>query len=59
MAKVAKVYVNGRLVGFHDDPETLTNKVVESRREGKLQKEINVAYQKDTNEVYINKDLLL
>ncbi|NMA44191.1 MAG: DNA-directed RNA polymerase subunit B [Candidatus Diapherotrites archaeon] len=56
MAKVAKVYINGRLIGFHDDPESLTNKVVESRREGKLQKEINIAYQKDTNEVYINTD---
>jgi len=56
MAAVAKVYINGRLVGFHENPEKLTESLVDSRRQGKVQKEINVAFHKDTNEVYINTD---
>ncbi len=56
MASVAKIYVNGRLVGFHDDPEGLTEKLIDSRRQGKIQKEANIAFHKDTNEVYVNTD---
>lgn len=56
MASIAKVYINGRLIGFHEDPQGLTDKLIESRRDAKIQKEINVAFHKDTNEVYINTD---
>jgi len=56
MATLAKVYINGRLIGFHDNPEKLTEMTVEARREGKLPKEANVAHHKDTNEIYINTD---
>ena len=56
MVKVAKVYINGRLIGFHENPEELTNKIVEGRRSNTIPKEVNVAFHKDTNEIYINTD---
>lgn len=56
MVKVAKVYINGRLIGFHEDPEGLTNSITESRRSANIPKEINVAFHRDTNEIYINTD---
>ena len=56
MVKVAKVYINGRLIGFHENAEELANNTVEARRSGQIPKEVNVAFHKDTNEVYINTD---
>jgi DNA-directed RNA polymerase subunit B' len=56
MAGSAKVYINGRLIGFHDDPEGLTKKMIDSRRTAKIAKEVNISFHKDTNEVYINTD---
>lgn len=56
MVKVAKVYINGRLIGFHENPEELANSTIEARRTGQIPKEVNVAFHKDTNEVYINTD---
>ncbi len=56
MANIAKVYINGRLIGFHEHPEELTRIAIEARRNGALQKETNVAFHKDTNEIYINTD---
>ncbi|MDD3159667.1 MAG: DNA-directed RNA polymerase subunit B [Candidatus ainarchaeum sp.] len=56
MVEVAKVYINGRLIGFHEDPEKLTEMAIGARRSGGLAKEVNVAYHKDTNEIYINTD---
>jgi DNA-directed RNA polymerase subunit B' len=56
MAAIAKVYINGRLIGFHEKPEELTETVIEARRNNKLPKQLNVAYHKDTNEIYINTD---
>jgi len=56
ITKVAKVYINGRLIGFHDDPIELTETIINARRENKLPIQTNVAYHKDTNEVYMNTD---
>jgi DNA-directed RNA polymerase subunit B' len=56
MAAVAKVYINGRLIGFHEKPEELTESIIEARRTNKLAKQMNVAFHKDTNEVYLNTD---
>ena len=55
-SKSAKVYINGRLIGFHPDPEKLTKEVIGRRRESKIASQINVAFHEDTNEVYINTD---
>lgn len=54
--KVAKVYINGRLIGFHDDPIELTETIINARRDNKLPIQTNVAYHKDTNEVCMNTD---
>lgn len=56
MARLAKVYINGRLIGFHEDAEKLGKIAITARREGALPKETNVAHHKDTNEIYINTD---
>ncbi|VVB76301.1 DNA-directed RNA polymerase subunit B' [uncultured archaeon] len=56
MATVAKVYINGRLIGFYDNPVELTETIIEARRQNKLPKQMNVAFHKDTNEVYLNTD---
>ncbi|MDD2531630.1 MAG: DNA-directed RNA polymerase subunit B [Candidatus ainarchaeum sp.] len=55
-SKVAKVYINGRLIGFHSDPKELTETVINARRDNKLPIQTNVSYHKDTNEVYLNTD---
>lgn len=56
MAEVAKVYINGRLIGFHEDADKLAKIAIEARRAGSLPKETNIAHHKDTNEIYINTD---
>mgnify|MGYP001609283698 CR=1 FL=1 len=53
---VAKVYINGRLIGFHKEPDKLTKELIGLRRKGKLQKEVNIAFHEDTNEIYVNTD---
>ncbi|MCX6803706.1 MAG: DNA-directed RNA polymerase subunit B, partial [Candidatus Diapherotrites archaeon] len=56
ISKIAKVYINGRLIGFYEDPRELTETIIEARRANKLPKQMNVAYHKDTNEIYLNTD---
>ncbi len=54
--KAAKVYINGRLIGFHEQPEKLTQELVKSRRSNKIASQVNIAFHEDTNELYINTD---
>ncbi len=56
MVSKAKIYINGRLIGFHPNPEKLTQELIARRRLNKLTKETNIAFHGDTNEVYINTD---
>ena len=51
-----RVYLNGDLIGYHMNPEELTQKVREERRRGKLSNEVNVRYDGSTREVIINCD---
>ncbi|PIU22227.1 MAG: DNA-directed RNA polymerase subunit B [Candidatus Diapherotrites archaeon CG08_land_8_20_14_0_20_30_16] len=54
MVKKTKVYLDGRLVGFHDSPLELINGIKDLRRHGQLDTLINIGFKEDTNEVYIN-----
>ncbi len=51
-----KVYVNGKLVGFHENPKKLAKELIDARRKGAIDPQINIAYNKATNEVYLNTD---
>jgi DNA-directed RNA polymerase subunit B' len=52
----ANIFLNGRLVGFHDDPTKLVDSIRVKRRKGELPSELNIAYYDDLNEVYVNTD---
>ncbi|MCL4438252.1 MAG: DNA-directed RNA polymerase subunit B [Candidatus Thermoplasmatota archaeon] len=55
-AELGRVYLNGDLIGYHQDPAGLTETVREYRRNGKLSHEVNVRYDPETREVIINCD---
>ena len=52
----AKVYINGRLVGFHKEPKKLVEAIRARRRAGQLPYTVSVTYYETTNEVYIYTD---
>ncbi len=52
----AKVYVNGSLVGTHEDPEELAAQIREARRRGEVSEMVNVSVKDRTNEVIVNAD---
>lgn len=52
--KAAKIYLDGKLVGFHNNPHDFVNKFKLFRNKGKIESLINIGYKDDTNEVYIN-----
>ncbi|MBI5176948.1 DNA-directed RNA polymerase subunit B [Candidatus Micrarchaeota archaeon] len=56
MANKASVYLNGRFVGFSDNGEKLARELREKRREGAVHYHTNVAFYKNTNEVFVNSD---
>ncbi len=52
----AKVYINGRLIGFHQSSDKLVKDLKQSRRDGKIESGVNIAFNEETNEIYINTD---
>ncbi|MEM3399344.1 MAG: DNA-directed RNA polymerase subunit B [Candidatus Micrarchaeia archaeon] len=52
----AAVYLNGRLLGFHQKPNELVNTIRQKRRCGELHPELNVSYNPIANEVHISTD---
>ncbi|QDX39957.1 DNA-directed RNA polymerase subunit B [Salarchaeum sp. JOR-1] len=52
----AKVYVNGSLVGTHDDPHELAESIREARRRGDISDMVNVSVKERTGEVIVNAD---
>lgn len=53
----ARIFVNGALVGTHENPLALVENIREKRRQGIISNQINIAYHKLTNEVIINTDM--
>ncbi|EDY34195.1 RNA polymerase Rpb2, domain 2 family, partial [Aciduliprofundum boonei T469] len=54
--ELARVYLNGNLVGYHKDGLALTNEIRSKRRKGLISHQINIRYDDTTNEVMINSD---
>jgi DNA-directed RNA polymerase subunit B' len=50
------VYFDGHLMGQHDNPEELREKLVEKRRNGELDEEVNVSYDEDKDELRVATD---
>ncbi|MDY6789150.1 MAG: DNA-directed RNA polymerase subunit B [Candidatus Nanohaloarchaea archaeon] len=53
---MANVYLDGRLLGTHDNPEELKEKIIEKRREGEVDRELNIRYAEDKDEIKIFTD---
>ncbi len=53
---LARVYLNGNLVGYHQDGKALTDELRHRRRNGLISHQINVRYDEITNEVIVNCD---
>jgi DNA-directed RNA polymerase subunit B' len=56
MAIKSKVYINGSLVGFHNNPSKLRQDLLKKRRKGEVDDQVNIAFNQETNEVYISTD---
>ncbi len=54
--EMTPVYINGRVVGYVEDPEGFVEEFRRLRREGVIDKRANIAYHEDLNEVHINCD---
>lgn len=44
----ARVYVNGEIVGYHDEPGALIESIRRLRRSGSISNQMNVAYFEET-----------
>ena len=53
----AKVFINGELVGIHDNPAELVNDVRKMRQQGFISRQVNIALNDNTREVIINSDM--
>jgi DNA-directed RNA polymerase subunit B len=54
--QLTRVYVNGDLVGLHEDPKMLVAEIRERRRSGLLSHEVNVRYDDNMGEIILNCD---
>ena len=52
----SRVYLNGDLIGLHQNPEELVKNVRTRRRRGEISHEVNVVFVPNMNEVIINSD---
>jgi DNA-directed RNA polymerase subunit B' len=53
----AKVFINGELVGTHDNPAELVEELRKMRRQGFISRQVNIALNDSTREVIINSDM--
>src|SRR5437016_4796711 len=54
--QLTRVYVNGDLVGLHEDPKLLVSEIRERRRSGLLSHEVNLRLDENMGEIIINCD---
>lgn len=54
--KGARVFLNGDLIGLHDDGKKLADDIRLNRRKGELDREINICYYESSNDVVVNCD---
>ncbi len=54
--KKTAVFLNGRLIGFHNDGKALAKRLREKRRMNELSYQVNIYYDNKTNELYIFTD---
>ena len=52
----AKIYINGKLTGYCDNPEEFTDEMRAKRRAGEINNEMNITYYEDNHEIYIFTD---
>ena len=50
------IYLNGRLVGFHENGTALISELRSRRRQGSLSPEVNFQYNRKTDDLFINSD---
>ncbi|WP_368660223.1 DNA-directed RNA polymerase subunit B [Methanobrevibacter sp.] len=51
-----KIYINGALLGYCEDPIAFTQEMREKRRKGKVSHEMNITYYESNDEIYIFND---
>ena len=51
-----KIYINGELLGYCEDPVNFTQEMREKRRKGEISHEMNITYYEDNDEIYIFND---
>ena len=51
-----QIFLNGRLIGVHQDPKDLVKRNRRLRRKGELRDQVNITHYANTNEVQINCD---
>ncbi len=52
----AKIFINGKLIGTCEDPESFVNDMREKRRSGEVSHEMNITHYLETDEIYIFND---
>ena len=52
----SKIYINGKLLGFCENPLEFTQGMREKRRNGEISHEMNIAYHEENNEICIFSD---
>ena len=54
--KKCKIYINGKLIGACEDPETFVEDMREKRRNGEVSHEMNITHYPETDEIFIFND---
>ncbi len=53
---LSRIYVNGNLIGYHKDGQSVVAEIRKKRRSGNISNQVNVRFDDTTNEVIINTD---